>query len=108
MELNPYKELDLKDQKGLNQLNFDHDATIQNDTNVTFDDTKDTEVPKIKLEEQEILNTIKSESGVESKPHLISKQKSKIKPKKGQWLVKLHKLLKCKICSKHFENGKFL
>ena len=88
MELNPYKELDLKDQKGLNQLNFDHDATIQNDTNVTFDDTKDTEVPKIKLEEQEILNTIKSESVVESKPHLISKQNSKNKPKKGRWLVK--------------------
>ena len=65
MELNPYKELDLKDQEGLNQLNLDHDATIQSDTNVTF-------------------NTIKSESVVESKTDLIYKQKSNIKPKKGQ------------------------
>ena len=79
MKLNPYKEMDLKDQ-GLNQLNLDHDATIQSDTNVTLDDTKETEY----------------------------KQKSKIKPKKGQWLVKLHKLLKCEICSKHFENEKYL
>ena len=99
MELNPYKELDFKDQEGLNQLNLNHDTTIQNDISLTLGNTKETEMPKIK---QEV------EPGLESKPHLISKQRSKNKTKKGQWLVKVLKLVKCEICSKHLENGKYL
>ena len=55
MELNPNEAMDIKDQEDKNQLPLNHDATIHSDLNKTLDDTKDSEMPQIKLEEQEIL-----------------------------------------------------
>ena len=66
MELNPYKELDFKDQEGLNQLNLNHDTTIQNDISLTLGNTKETEMPKIKQEEEQILDKIKVEPRIKT------------------------------------------
>ena len=106
VELNPYENH--RDQQDKNQLHLKHDATIQSALRTTLGCTNESEMLEIKLEDQEIVDKIKIESGMESKPDLISKKKTKKIPKKGKWLVKLYKLLKCENCSKHFENGKYL
>ena len=51
MELNPYGAIDIKDQDDKNQLPLNHDATIQSDLRTTLGDTKESEMPQIKLEE---------------------------------------------------------
>ena len=96
-------ELDIKDQDDKNQLPLNHDATIQSDLSKTLGDTKENEMLQIKQEEQEILNIKGEANGAELKPDLKSNKKTRNKPKKGKWLVKLYKLLKCKNCSGYFE-----
>ena len=96
-------ELDIKDQDDKNLLPLNHDATIQSDLRTTLNETKESKMPQIKLEEQEILNIKGEANGAELKPDLKSNKKTRNKPKKGKWLVKLYKLLKCKNCSGYFE-----
>ena len=95
MEVNSYGAMDIKDEEDKNQLPLNHDATIQSDLGKTLDETKDSKTHQIKLEEQEILDI----KGTELK----SNEKTRNKPKKGKWIVKLAKLLKCENCSKYFE-----
>ena len=57
----------------------------------------------IKTEDQEIVDKIKVEFDMDSKPDLIPKKKTKQIFKKGIQLVKLYRFLRCEKCSKYFE-----
>ena len=66
-----------------NYVLLNHDASIRNAISTTLGSTNESEMLDIKTEDQEIVDKIKVEFDMDSKPDLIPKKKTKQIFKKG-------------------------